>query len=349
MNDSLKKLSDETKALLLNSLESKSFIDLISNTKSSDENGSGTFKVIISTADTDRQGESVTQSGWDLTFYKMNPIVLWAHDYSVLPIGVATSIEMKDGKLMAEGKFAPAEANPFAQQVRKLYDLGMINTTSVGFIPKEYDGQKSGVITKAELLEFSFVPVPANPYALRLSQISQLGIDRDMLKVKGIEIVEEKEEVKAEVKGQIEDKLEDMKSQKWMKYRPVYDTLDALASCYFDESTPAEDFSKLVNEAADILKTIAGTPEVDVEKAIAKLAGNSKPLIIVRSHVALGSLVQAEGNKNSKEIEAVQRSKSSQALKEVNNFVETRELARSIDNIIGKVLENFNSAARARK
>ena len=133
-----------------------------------------------------------------------------------------------------------------------------------------------------------------------------------------------------------------------MQLSLIHISLDALACCYFDESTPTEDFSKLVNEAADILKTIAGTPDADVKEAIAKLVGNSKPLIIVRSNVALGSLAQAEGNKNSKEIEAVQRSKSSQALKEVNNFVETRELARTIDNIIGKVLENFNNAARTR-
>src|SRR5712672_1326038 len=54
--------------------------------KASDKNG--TFDVIISTEVTDRAGEIVRQSGWDLTNYKNNPIVLWGHDYYSLPIGV---------------------------------------------------------------------------------------------------------------------------------------------------------------------------------------------------------------------------------------------------------------------
>jgi HK97 family phage prohead protease len=350
MNESLKQLSEETKKQLLESIASKDYADFLINIKSDKAEDSGSFNVVISTSDVDRQGDSVKQDGWDLSFYKMNPIVLWAHDYAMLPIGMATSIEIKDGKLIAEGKFAPAEANPFAQQVRKLYDLGMINTTSVGFIPKEYDGQKSSkLIAKAELLEFSFVPVPANPYALRLNQIKELGIDTEMLKVKGVEIKEVSEPVVNPVieKGEVADELEEKKNTKWMKYRPVYDLMDALACAYFDESTPAEDFGKLVTEAADILKAIATNPETDQKAAIEKIKKSSSPLIIIASHVALGTL--AEGKQNNKEIVVVnERSNNSKALLEVNDFVGTRELLRSIDNSVGKVLENFNKSARNR-
>lgn len=350
MNESLKQLSEETKKQLLDSIASKDYADFLINVKSDKAEDSGSFSVVISTSDVDRQGDIVKQDGWDLSFYKMNPIVLWAHDYSMLPIGIATSIDIKDGKLIAEGKFAPAEANPFAQQVRKLYDLGMINTTSVGFIPKEYDGQKSSkLISKAELLEFSFVPVPANPYALRLNQIKELGIDTEMLKTKGVEIKEVSEPVANPVveKGEVADELEERKNTKWMKYRPVYDLMDALACAYFDESTPAEDFSKLVGEAADILKAIASSPETDQKAAIENIRKTSSPLIIIASHVALGIL--AEGKQNNKEIVVVnERSNNSKALLEVNDFVGTRELLRSIDNSVGKVLENFNRSARNR-
>ncbi len=63
-------------------------------------------------------------------------------------------------RLVAEGKFAPAEANPFAQQVRALYDAGIVRATSVGYIPA--GARMDGMSDKGnELLEFSFVPVPA--------------------------------------------------------------------------------------------------------------------------------------------------------------------------------------------
>src|SRR5690349_5839355 len=206
MNETMKKLNDETRSALVASIASKAVEALIARTKEASSDDSGSFKVIISTSDTDRQGDSVNQDGWDLTFYKANPVVLWAHDYSSLPIGTCTSIEVKDGKLVAEGKFAPMDANPFAQQVRRLYELGMVNTTSVGFIPTECDySREPAQILKAELLEFSFVPVPANPYALRLSQIKDFKIDMAMLKTKGIEI---KEEAEAPVPPQDEPKPE---------------------------------------------------------------------------------------------------------------------------------------------
>lgn len=186
-NDS-RQLTKESSDALIAAITSASIKSFIEKTKAASDTDSGNFKIIVSTADVDRQGETVNQNGWDLTFYKMNPIVLWAHDYSSLPIGMATKIEVEDGKLVAEGKFAPADANPFAQQVRKLYDLGMLNATSVGFIPKEYDNKKDGQINKSELLEFSFVPVPANPMALRLDEIKLNGFDTDLLKTKGLEI-----------------------------------------------------------------------------------------------------------------------------------------------------------------
>lgn len=307
MNETLKKLSEDTRTALISSIASKAVADLIASTKSAGSEDSGTFKVIVSTADVDRQGDSVNQAGWDLSFFKMNPVVLWAHDYAALPIGVCTSIEVKDGKLIAEGKFAPSDANPFAQQVRRLYDLGMVNTTSVGFIPKEFDNKKDGVISKSELLEFSFVPVPANAYALRLDQVKKLNIDIGMLVSKGINIKEDenapviepkKEEEAApaaaateeakpadqvtpapeEQKGVVAERLEEIKKMKWIKYRSVMDAFDAFVSVYFAEGTPTEDFGKLLLELAEILKSIAGSDgseetEKGIDEKIAKILG----------------------------------------------------------------------------
>jgi hypothetical protein len=166
----------------LNTPETKEFIEKM---KASEED-SGRFEVVISTADQDRQGEVIDQNGWDLSHYKNNPVVLWGHNYTSLPIGVADSVDVKGGKLVASGRFAPESANPFAQQVRRLYDAKILRTTSVGFMAREMDGN---TITKAELLEFSFVPVPANPMALSL--MKEISFDSAALIQKGF-LFEEK-------------------------------------------------------------------------------------------------------------------------------------------------------------
>jgi hypothetical protein len=167
----LNKISSEISEKLfayLDTPETKEFIEKMK----ADGEDSGRFEVVISTADQDRQGEIVDQKGWDLAHYKNNPIVLWGHNYTGLPI--------------AKGRFAPESANPFAQQVRRLYDAKILRTTSVGFIAKEMEGN---TITKAELLEFSFVPVPANPMALSLMKTA--SFDSAELMQKGL-VVEEK-------------------------------------------------------------------------------------------------------------------------------------------------------------
>lgn len=183
MNEQFKKLTEEVRSTLEGLFQKSETQQFIEQTKAAEDGG--TFECIISTADIDRQGESIQQDGWDLSFYLQNPIVLWAHDYSALPIGVCESVSVVDGKLVAKGRFAPESANPFAQQVRRLYDAGIVRATSVGFIVKKATGN---IITEAQLLEFSFVPVPANPYALSLSKAKELGIDREMLAMKGLDL-----------------------------------------------------------------------------------------------------------------------------------------------------------------
>jgi len=187
MNKLFEQFTEEAKAKFTAVIATDEFASFIQKTAAATD--SGTFRTIISTQSTDRQGDSVDQNLWDLENYQNNPIVLWAHDYSSLPIGMATKIEKQtvagETVLVAEGKFAPAEANPFAQQVRALYDAGIVRATSVGFIPSSarMDGKSE---QGNELLEFSFVPVPANPQALSLAQAKELGLNLEFLKTKGI-------------------------------------------------------------------------------------------------------------------------------------------------------------------
>lgn len=144
----------------------------------------GAFKIIVTTSDEDRMGDVVAADGWDLKHYLNNPIVLWAHAYDELPVGITLSLEVTDAGLVAEGFFAPEEANPKAQQIRKLYDMGFINTASVGFIPRKFDEEDRNKILEQELLEWSFVPVPANPHALNV--LNEKGIEVSELINKGI-------------------------------------------------------------------------------------------------------------------------------------------------------------------
>lgn len=190
MENTFKQLSEEIKIKLEAQLKDESVLKAIEQIKAASD--TGTFEVVISTADVDRAGEIIDQNGWDLEFYKSNPVVLWAHDYSSLPIGVTEDISVQDGKLVAKGRFAPEEANPLAQHVRRLYDLKIIRAASVGFIPREFDPNNASRITKAELLEFSLVPVPANPNALSLMKAQT--IDEEVMYQKGILIKSENEE-----------------------------------------------------------------------------------------------------------------------------------------------------------
>jgi len=174
MNESLKQFSAE----LLKDFQSALLKNqpVVSKIKAAKDGGA--FKVVISTSDEDRQGDTVDQTKWKLDNYKKNPVVLWAHDYSSAPIALCTNISLDGGKLVAEGKFAPAELNPFAGEIAGLYDAGYINTTSVGYIQHE-DGE-------LELLEFSFVPVPANPFALSIRDTKNLNLNMAELVMKGL-------------------------------------------------------------------------------------------------------------------------------------------------------------------
>ncbi len=134
----------------------------------------------ISTAAVDRDGDTIDPKGWDLGSYTKNPVVLWAHDYSGLPVGKAVNIKSTEHGLQADVEFLPQGLDQFADKIHDMCKAGFLNATSVGFRGMEYDeaqGRKGYDFKKQELLEFSIVPVPCNPEAL-----AQRGIKNDQLK-----------------------------------------------------------------------------------------------------------------------------------------------------------------------
>ena len=134
----------------------------------------------------DRQGEIVDPDGMDFTNFMQNGVVLYGHAYQgidSIPVGKIASLslihENERKKLDAGFVFQGDDVTPLISAVRKSWERGFLNTVSIGFLAKEYN---DNIITKSELLEFSIVPVPANPMALRLNgftdaEVKALGVD----------------------------------------------------------------------------------------------------------------------------------------------------------------------------
>jgi caudovirus prohead protease len=136
-----------------------------------------TAQFIISDDQVDRMDEIVEQS-WDTENYKNNPIVLWGHnpDEPENVLGTSLGLETEKGendvtRTKSTVKFSDEGINPKADMVFNQVKAGILRTVSVGFIPKTFktsDDDKD-VLADNELLEFSIVPIPANPRAVALA------------------------------------------------------------------------------------------------------------------------------------------------------------------------------------
>jgi len=138
-----------------------------------------TVTAIISTGSVDRDGEVLMPSGIQVENFMKSPVVLWAHDYQDTPIGKAMWVTKGTKRITAKLKFAETEK---AEEVYQLFKDGFLNAFSVGFNPlsggrpttdevkaKPELAEAGWIYRKWELLEFSAVPVPANPEALSLA------------------------------------------------------------------------------------------------------------------------------------------------------------------------------------
>lgn len=208
----------------------------------------GKIKFVLSTGNPDRDRDVIHQNGWELSNYLKNPVVLWAHDYSSLPIAKST-VWLEDGKLVGEAEFVSKDIYPFAETVKQLYINGFLKATSVGFRALEYtwDNDRRGYnIYKAELLEWSAVPVPANAEALLAAKSAGIDIQP----------------------------LED-----WFKtaYKTELTTLKAFSKLYepteeIEETEKAKEVENLKAEVVEMKKTIEkiSTTLNDVEKSLLK-------------------------------------------------------------------------------
>jgi len=119
----------------------------------------------------DRQGDVVSFDSWDLTNFKKNPVLLVDHDYKVENI-VGTARNLKKDTGLRALTFEPNfhKITPLSQYVEQMVNEGSLSKVSVGFMSK--GPSKDGGKIMNELLEISFVAVPANPNAGMMLSIS---------------------------------------------------------------------------------------------------------------------------------------------------------------------------------
>lgn len=134
---------------------------------------SRTVTSVISTGDIARDGMIIDPKGWDFTHYDHNPVVLWMHNADAMPFARTTEHIVTDKELIAKAEFDLED--PIGATVFRKIQNGYVNATSVRWLPKETEVRKVGegkdarevlVFLKQELLEWSFVTVPADPAAL---------------------------------------------------------------------------------------------------------------------------------------------------------------------------------------
>jgi len=147
------------------------------------------FSAVGSTGNPDRVEDVVDQKGWVLENFEKNPVGMWAHNYSMLPIFRVSDMDIKPRakKMLFRANFDDYE---FADAVYNSYKNKFMRGFSVGFLPLEYEErdrdemddeakQRAGWwggmhFRKQELLEISAAPIPMHPEAL--ASMKSLGI-----------------------------------------------------------------------------------------------------------------------------------------------------------------------------
>ena len=137
------------------------------------EDGSA-HRMVIAANELSRNGDDLNLRGISFKDYRKNPVVLWAHDsYSGIPIAKTLRIGHDDqGRIVADFEFNSGDE--FAARVENAWNGGFIRAASIRFMPtkvvevRNEDGEVERFrVDKSDLLEWSLVPVPADPDSVR--------------------------------------------------------------------------------------------------------------------------------------------------------------------------------------
>jgi len=127
----------------------------------------------ISTSAVDREQDTIRVEGWELENYRKNPVVMWAHLYRDPPVAKSLKEWVEGQNLKSRALFPLKDAYRFGHMIGEMYKGGFLSAVSVGFrsIEARWAADENerpwGIdYMRQELLEYSCVPVPANPEAL---------------------------------------------------------------------------------------------------------------------------------------------------------------------------------------
>ena len=139
-----------------------------------DHVGDSVYRVTIAANERVRQPPELDFEGLSTENYARNPVVMWAHDVSGrspsggLPIGRTLKLRKGEGgRLVVDFEFLSDDS--FAGRVRNAWDRGFLRAASISWLPLAGGPTRDGHWRdeRSELLEWSIVPVPADPDALR--------------------------------------------------------------------------------------------------------------------------------------------------------------------------------------
>ncbi len=171
------------------------------------------IKYIFSDETVDRYGDIIRQDGVDLDNFKKNPVIQLFHNYSMFSIGMSIKTWTEDKKTVGYVLFLDdrVDDSGVSERAFKMARAGVLKAGSVGFMPIEarmptgderaaWGMSPYGVeYTKSELLEYSLVPVPANPNAL------QDAISKGLITKSDLAPLVEKKLIPRGIFGKLED------------------------------------------------------------------------------------------------------------------------------------------------
>lgn len=128
---------------------------------------------IISTGDIDRYNDVIDPDGWEWAHWQASGAPVFYNHFSWdLPVAQGVDIGVEAGALVSTADFGEAGEDEFVDRLYRRCASGKIKGASVGFLPLEwsYDEERGGFnIIRAELIEWSVTPIPANPAAVQLA------------------------------------------------------------------------------------------------------------------------------------------------------------------------------------
>ena len=257
------------------------------NLRKPKQNEDGTWRYVLSTEAMDSYSTRFLVKGWNLKRFLSNPVVPWAHQTSMPPVGKAEriwkSVEGKGPALLMDVRFMqPADyANdwpagfPSPVAIEAMTAAGYIRGSSVHFNPIKWDyiredgangkPDKNGAVIgieyqQQELNEGSIVPLPSN--ADSLVRCLTMGFMTLAHLPEVYRMMEVAEDVDPEVMGCLR---REMDSPKLFALGGIPDLRPEPPACSLNETT--QDLLDEVRNVGGLARTIAGPPGSPVDGA----------------------------------------------------------------------------------